>query len=370
MSSAVRTAPYIRVMLVDDSVTVRGLLRRIIEKDPAFEIVASAGDGLDGLEKYKQHKPDIMLMDVEMPQMDGLTALKEILAFDPSARVIMCSSLTQKGAETTFQALEIGALDCLAKPSSDKIDRGQSFEEEVVHKLKSLSRAKPLAAASNPIQPPAKPDDTEAPISLQPFPENLPNRFPLAIAIGSSTGGPNALIEVLSAVNKNLMLPIFITQHIPANFSAHMAMNIEKRTGLPSHEGVEGMVIQPGHVYVAPGGKHMGISKDSPKKIILLDTPPVNFCKPAIDVMFNEMQQVYGGNLLVVLLTGMGSDGKEGCKNMAQAAKNNIFIAQDKATSVVWGIPGAVVKEGLCHAVLPLAEIGPAINKLVKRQPI
>ena len=371
MSSQVNSnqASKITVMLVDDSTTVRGFLRRIINKDAVFEIVSAAANGKDGLESYKLHKPDIVLMDIEMPEMDGLTALKEIMAFDSSARVIMCSSLTQKGAESTFKALEIGAVDCLAKPSSNTIDTGQSFEDEVLTKLKALSRKSGQPPDVAPQQARAQSVQHDD-VTLRPMPSPFSNRFPLALAIGASTGGPNALIEVISGINKNLMLPIFITQHIPPNFSAYLAQNIMKKTGFPAYEAEEGMAVEAGKIYLAPGGLHMGIRDGTPKTLCLLDSKPISFCKPSIDVMLLELQKIYGNHILTVLLTGMGADGRDGCQSLVNGGSNNIIVAQDENTSVVWGIPGAAAKAGLCHTVLPLNEIAPAINQLVKRQPI
>lgn len=379
MSSQPVVPPKISVVLVDDSATVRGFLRRIIEKDSALEIVTTAVNGQEGLDRYKRYKPDIVLMDIEMPEMDGLTALREIIAHDPDARVIMCSSLTQKGAESTFKALEIGAVDCLAKPSSNRIDTGQSFEDEVLSKIKALSRKR--QPDETVVTPPATQDsaassqtpkqaNSQQNIILRPMPTSLSNRFPLAIAIGSSTGGPNALIDLLSNVNKGLMLPIFITQHIPPSFSAYLAQNITKKTGFVAQEAQNDMPIEPGKIYIAPGGMHMGIKPGTPKTLKLIDSEPVNFCKPSINVMLSQIQEAYGNNVLTVMLTGMGSDGATECRRMVESGNNNILIAQDEQTSVVWGIPGAVAKAGMCHAVLPLNEIAPAINKLVKRQPI
>ncbi|AGH97279.1 protein-glutamate methylesterase/protein-glutamine glutaminase [Micavibrio aeruginosavorus] len=365
----------VRVMLVDDSVVVRGLLRNIIEKHDDLDIVAAAADGQTALRDYRAHRPDIVLMDVEMPHMDGLSALREILVHDPEARVIMCSSLTQAGAETTYQALHIGAVDCLAKPSSKSIDRGLTFEQELLLKLRTLGRHGGAKRA------PSSPPVSKAPpvlhqhkfggdVVLRRMPDHLPPNFPLALAIGASTGGPKALVEFLTGVDKNMMLPIFITQHIPPGFSRFLAENIERKTGFPAHEAEEGMLVSPGHVYIAPGQKHMGVHKGIPKRIALTDGPPVNFCKPSVDVMLDSLEHAYGGHLLTVILTGMGADGHMSSRRMVVDGTHNILIAQDEETSVVWGMPGAVAKDGICHAVLPLSRIGAAVNKLVRRESI
>ncbi|MFA5593275.1 MAG: chemotaxis-specific protein-glutamate methyltransferase CheB [Micavibrio sp.] len=364
-----------KIMIVDDSVVVRGMLRGIIEQDRRFHIVSSAQNGLRGVEDYKRHKPDIVLMDIEMPEMDGMTALKEILAFDPKAKVIMCSSLTQSGAQITVDALRIGAVDCLSKPSSKTIDRSAAFEEQLLLKLRML--AKPESAPNRdrgdaPAHTPSLPalpkilDDRD--IKLVPYPMPLPNNFPLALAIGSSTGGPKALIEVLSGLNKKIALPIFISQHIPQGFSKYLAENIQKHTGFPTHEAEQDMAIEAGHIYIAPGGLHMAIKAGAPKRIDLLDTPPVNFCKPSVDVMLESIAAHYGAGILTVILTGMGADGKNAAVKMATDSRYNIVIAQDKNSSVVWGMPGAVANAGICHSILPADSIADAINHLIYRK--
>jgi two-component system chemotaxis response regulator CheB len=361
-------------MLIDDSVVVRGLLRSIIERDGGFEIVGTSPDGLRGVQDYKSLQPDIAIMDIEMPNMDGLSALKEILAFDPDARIIMCSSLTQSGAQVTVEALRIGAVDCLAKPSSATIDRGQSFEDNLLSKLRALAKApKPGHTDAAERAAPAVKATLASPRvltqdDLLPLPPALPNNFPLALAVASSTGGPKALGEFLKGLNKKIALPVFITQHIPAGFSRFLAESLEKNTGFTVYEAEDGMVVTPGHVYVAPGGKHMGVAPGAPKKIVLIDTPPVNFCKPSADVMIDNLAEHYGSALLTVVLTGMGSDGRDAIERLVAMNRNNIVLAQDEPSSVVWGMPGAVVQSKLAHAVLPLAELSSAANQLIYRR--
>lgn len=373
----------IKVMLVDDSLLVRGLLRRIIETDPVFKIISTASDGATAIKDYQTFRPDIVVLDIEMPVMDGLTALSEILAIDSEARIIICSSLTQKGAQTTLEALQRGAVDYLSKPSSQTIDRTISFEEELLMKLRALNkRAKEIPslaahiASSNqsdkesdsvqkPVFKPVLRQETKD-ISLKKLPE-LTGQFPVVLAIGSSTGGPKALTEFFKNLDKKIMIPILVTQHIPVGFTKLLAESIEKASGFKTYEAEDGMIIEPGHIYIAPGQKHMCIGKGVPKRIVLSDEPPVNFCKPAIDVMLDSLSDIYKNNILTVLLTGMGTDGKMACQRLAEQSPSNVFLAQDEASSVVWGIPGSVAKEGLCYAVAPLEELADITNKLIKQ---
>lgn len=371
LNTAKSDQPVTNVMLVDDSVVVRGILREIITRDPRYVIVATCSDGQQGVDGYKRHKPDIVILDIEMPEKDGLTALKEILQFDRDARVIMCSSLTTSGAESTIEALRIGAVDCLAKPTSKTVERSDAFQDKLMRALDAFAKAPTKTRAEHDATHPHvsaihKALDDEN-IQLTPYPITFPNSFPLALAIGSSTGGPKALIDVISGLNKKLSLPIFITQHIPEGFSKFLATNIQKHTGFPTHEAEQDMIIEAGHIYLAPGGMHMGIKPGAPKRIALLDVPPENFCKPSVDVMLRSVSEVYGKGLLTVILTGMGSDGKKAVELLGNESPHNIIIAQDKPTSVVWGMPGAAAHTGKCHAVLPLDKIAPAINKLVQR---
>lgn len=351
----------INIMIVDDSVVVRGLLRSIIEKNSDMVVSTTAVDGEEAVKDYIKYKPDIVLLDVEMPNMDGISTLKKIISFDKKAKVIMCSSLTQRGAETTFKALEIGALDFMAKPSSGSIDRSLSFSDELLGKIRALSGND----TSSHIQ--IDPIKEHNGIHLRPLPAELPRNFPAAIVIGASTGGPRALIDFFKHLDKKLLLPIFVTQHIPLGFSESLAETIQRHTGYVVHEAKLGMMIEPGHVYLAPGQMHMGVKTGIPKKIDLIDTGPVNYCKPSIDVMLDSISQSYRDNLILIMLTGMGADGKNGCSALVNSG-NNILLAQDKESSIVWGIPGSVAKAGLCHVIAAPIDLAFMTNKLVKRK--
>jgi two-component system chemotaxis response regulator CheB len=339
----------IRVMLVDDAVVVRGMLRRILEQQPDFEIVASCGDGQAALAQYRDAKPDVVLMDIEMPRMDGMTALRQLLVQDAQACVIMCSSLTGEGANASMEALAAGALDYIAKPTTQ--DMPEHFAQKLVCKVRNLNKQAQRAASA-----PARAGASALPV--------LKAR-PSLIAIGASTGGPVALKTLLGALAKPLPCPVLVTQHIPAGHSAALADHLARQTGQAVHEAEDGMALQNGHVYIARGGRHMGVRTTPTPQLTLTDGPAVNFCKPAVDVMFNSLHENYGGSILALILTGMGEDGCRGAAALARQL-GNVIWAQDEQSSIVWGMPGAVVRAGLAQAVLPVAAMAAAINQCMK----
>ncbi|HRC26591.1 MAG TPA: chemotaxis response regulator protein-glutamate methylesterase, partial [Alphaproteobacteria bacterium] len=362
----------IRVMLVDDSAVVRGMITRVLEADPAIRVVTSAQNGEVAVGAVSKTRPDVILLDVEMPVMDGLTALPKLLAAHPSARIVMCSSLTEKGATITLQAMRLGAVECIAKPTSRDTGVGSTFHRQLLDIVKGLGVA-PGRKAAIAARPAAAPSSTPASVGggRAPLftPPGQPKTFslrndsmaykgkPALVAIGSSTGGPQALFEVTKSL-KGLDVPIVITQHMPATFTRILAQHIQQQSGIPTQEGSEGMRIEAGHAYVAPGGLHMEIIERDGKPVIRLsDAPPENFCKPAVDPMFRSLVKLYGRKVLGIILTGMGSDGLKGGQMLVEAGGR--LIAQDEATSVVWGMPGAAAMSGICSAVLPLKDIGP-----------
>lgn len=350
----------INVLIADDSIVVRGLLRSILEREPDIRVVSTAMDGEVAVRDYKSMRPDVVLMDIEMPHKDGLQALSEILAFDPAARVIMCSSLTQAGAEITCRALQTGAADCLAKPTSKTIDRTAVFERELLSKVRGVGGSVSAPAFSP--EPSARITDDNVDFKLRPIPAGF---SPRALAIGASTGGPKALAAVLSGLDPAIKLPVFITQHIPEGFTRFLAENLQKNCPLTVVEAREGMRVQPGHVYIAPGAQHMVLQGSVFPSISLSDGPPVNFCKPSINVMLDSLIATYGDGIVTVLLTGMGADGKDACARMLAQNPRNVILLQDKNSSVVWGIPGAVAHEGLATAIMPLDKISTSVNWLV-----
>ena len=368
--------PY-RVMVVDDSAVIRGLLTRALEADPCVKVVASVGNGEVAIKTLDRHDIEVIVLDIEMPVMDGLTALPKLLAAKPGVQIIMASTLTRKNAEVSLRALQAGAADYIPKPTStSELTSADSFQRELTAKVKAL------AAATRPADRPATARSAERPSTVATM---TPRReitlrkpsmaLPRVIAIGSSTGGPQALLEVLRDMTTSVKLPIlitqhmpatFITQHMPATFTTLLAEHIARATGVPCAEAKSGDVISEGHIYLAPGDYHMVVESKGASNIIQLNQdPPENFCRPAVDPMLRSMAKIYGAGLLTIILTGMGSDGQKGSAAVVEAG--GTVIAQDEATSVVWGMPGAVATHGLCSAVLPIQEIGPNVRKLVMR---
>lgn len=364
----------ISIMLVDDSVVVRGLLRRIIEKDSSLTIAASASNGLMAVETYARLRPDVVLMDIEMPEMDGISALQEMIALDPDARVIMCSSSVSPGSVMAIQAFKAGALECLLKPSSSDIDRGEGFGSLLLRAVHLF--AKSNGGGQSPLLKQEKATDAikgsddrpSSSIILRPFP-TLDKGFKV-VAIGASTGGPAALQNFLAEIDPAsfLQVPIFVTQHIPVNFSETLVQTLASTSRLPVQRAQDLMPIKNGHVYIAPGGAHLTLSAEQPLRIRVSDEPAVNFCKPSIDVMLSSLVEHYGGGILSVFFTGMGMDGFLGVKNMQETTGGNVVLAQDQESSVVWGIPGAIAKAGYCNAVMPLKNIPRAVQDLLARR--
>lgn len=361
------SADYVSVVLVDDSSAIRGILRRILESDPQIKIVASVSNGEMAIAAAQARKPDIMILDIEMPVMDGLSALPGVLKESPQTKVIMCSSLTEKGASVTMKAMELGAVECIVKPSS-ALDTGpeSAFQKNLFTLIKSLKPLRPLrskapetAAPSGVLKKDLLPGEAVA-FKLRDDSTAYKGK-PRIIAIGSSTGGPQALFNVIKNL-KGLDVPIVVTQHMPETFTKTLTEHIQMQTGIPSFEALDDMVLEKGKVYVARGGRHMLFEARETSTIIRLgDGPPENFCKPAVDPMLRSLINIFGPKILCAILTGMGQDGLLGARMLVE--KGGRVIAQDKETSVVWGMPGAVATNGLCSAVLPLNEIGPWVRK-------
>ena len=358
---------HYRIMVVDDSAVIRGLISRIVESDPDLAVVSSVGNGEMALTSLRRSPVDVVVLDIEMPVMDGLTALPKLIAASPGTKVIMASTLTKQNAEVSLKALAMGAADYVAKPSAVRDMHGaDSFKRELVEKVRTLAAAARRAGVPRPTAASIRPQPraaSPARITLR----DMPVAFrPDIIAIGSSTGGPQALFQLLGDLTGKVRQPIVITQHMPATFTTILAEHIGRQCGFEAVEGRDGDVLAGGRCYIAPGNFHMTVESRSGNSVIRLNQePPENFCRPSVDVMLRSVVRAYGRNILTVILTGMGQDGLKGCQAAVQAG--GIVLAQDEATSVVWGMPGAVATAGVCSAVLPIKEIGPAIRKLLMR---
>jgi two-component system chemotaxis response regulator CheB len=357
------TAPApIRAMIVDDSAMIRGLLRRALTGDPQIEVAAAAGDGNAALIALKGIPVDVIVLDIEMPVMDGLTALPQLLAMRPGIQVIIASTLTRRNAEISLKALSLGAADYVTKPSAAELVSADDFKRELVAKVKALGRrAQAVAGAgASRAADAAAPAPARRPIVLR----NTPGTRPAVIAIGSSTGGPQALATLLAALRDGPKQPILITQHMPPTFTAILADHLKRAAGRETAEAVDGEPVVDGRVYVAPGDYHMRVerSPDGTFRIRLGKEAPEHFCRPAVDPMMRSLVAAYGGKVLAVILTGMGNDGAAGVREIAAAGGS--VIAQDEATSVVWGMPGAAAATGVCSAVLPLKELANIISRI------
>jgi two-component system chemotaxis response regulator CheB len=341
-------------MIVDDSAIVRGFIVRMLESEPAIEVAATCSNGQTAILQIARCKPDVVILDIEMPVMDGLTALPKLIAADPGARIIMASTLTQRNAEVSLEALARGASDYLPKPSTSQLNGSENFRRELLAKVMAFGRRSEVRQIRTlPVL------QAKATVPLR----RDSARDPKIIAIGSSTGGPQALISLLGALPRNLEVPIVIAQHMPATFTTVLAQHLARAGGRPSAEAVDGEPILPGRVYLAPGDFHFEIVRDGARLAARLNrAAPENFCRPSVNPLFRSVARVYGNQSLCVMLTGMGSDGLDGTRDIAAAG--GTVIAQDESTSVVWGMPGAIANAGLWSAVLPLPAIAPHLANL------
>jgi two-component system chemotaxis response regulator CheB len=385
-----RSAPgddSIRVMIVDDAIVVRGLLVRWIEAETGLQVVASLRSGREAIEQVERTNPDVVILDVDMPDIDGITALPRLFEKKRDLVVIMSSTLTRRNAEVSLRALSLGAADYIPKPESNReITSSVSFRRDLIEKIRALgarrkqrlnsARALPWAVpAARPgplgdhavgagLRHVASPDT--APV-LDPVTfklRSLPSVPPRILLIGSSTGGPQALGAIVGRIGGVIdQAPVLITQHMPPTFTMILAEILERASGRPVHEAVDGEALRAGAIYIAPGGRHLRVlRRDGMPSVALDDGPPINFCKPAVDPMFSSAAETWGSWNLALVLTGMGSDGTRGAADIVAAGGS--VIAQDEETSVVWGMPGAVARAGLCSAVLPIDQIAAKLTNL------
>jgi two-component system, chemotaxis family, protein-glutamate methylesterase/glutaminase len=368
VSSAIATADPIRVMVVDDSVVVRGLVSRWIEEEPGLAVAASLRNGRDAVDQLERVDPDVVILDIEMPELDGISALPLMLAKKRDLVVIMASTLTRHNAEISLKALSLGAADYIPKPETNRgVTTSASFRRELIEKIRELGgrrrRRRPPrtpTTAAPALQPAQRAPEPSAPLKLRPFAPTPPR----VLVIGSSTGGPQALTAVISNLRGLIpRVPVLITQHMPPTFTTILAEHIARAAGCPAHEGIDGEPVVAGTIYVAPGGKHMqAVKRDNGVFVALDDGPLVNYCKPAVDPLFRSAARTWGSAVLALVLTGMGSDGAKGGAEIV--AQGGSVMAQDEASSVVWGMPGAAAHAGICSAVLPLDQIAPKIVRL------
>jgi two-component system chemotaxis response regulator CheB len=367
----------IRVMVVDDSAVIRGLFTRALEQDPEIKVVASVGDGRMAVDTVKRRDIDVVVLDIEMPVMDGLTAVPLLVEAKPGLPIIMASTLTRKNAEVSLRALALGAKDYVTKPSTtSQLTSAVSFQQELIAKIKALAGRRRAPAPATPAAaptaaprsatataPPSRPLALATTITLRSASTEMPD----VLAIGSSTGGPQALFNVFGKLSKDVRQPILITQHMPATFTTILAEHLARISNRACSEAKDGEPLEGGRIYVAPGDFHMVVEGQGPGKrtLRLLKTPPENFCRPAVDPMLRSLADSYGRRVLVAILTGMGYDGQRGAERIVQAG--GTVIAQDEASSVVWGMPGAVALAGLCSAVLPIGDIGPYLQRAAMR---
>jgi two-component system chemotaxis response regulator CheB len=353
-------------MVVDDSVVVRGLIGRWIDEDPHLAVVASHRNGRLAVEDVARSDPDVVVLDLEMPDMDGLTALPLLLGRKRDLVVLLASTLTRRNAEISLRALALGAADYVPKPeSSHGVTTSADFRRELIEKIAHLGRrARTRSARTGSARPPvtrSSPARTGPDFTLRGY-SKVPPRI---VAIGSSTGGPQALSAVFAEIGAAIAhVPVVVTQHMPPTFTTILAEHVAKSARRPALEGRDGDRLLPGHIYVAPGGRHMVLARSGPDVVVrLTDGPPVNFCKPAVDPLFQSVSEIYGNATLALVLTGMGTDGAEGVRCIG--ASGGTVIAQDEESSVVWGMPGAAAHTGQCSDVLPLPEIGRRVARIL-----
>ncbi|NKB56607.1 MAG: chemotaxis-specific protein-glutamate methyltransferase CheB [Alphaproteobacteria bacterium] len=358
-------------MIVDDSAVIRGLTKRILETNDTIEVVASVGNGEYAVRAAEQKDIDVVVLDIEMPTMDGITALPLLIKANPKLRIIMSSTLTTRNAEISLKALSLGAADYIPKPTSaSELNSGDAFRQSLLEKVVALGAASHRAQGISK-DVPTRPGTSSSPKAVSAGSVDISLRkagtmVPDILAIGSSTGGPQALFEFFKGIPADWTLPIVITQHMPATFTRILADHIASVAKRPCIESKGGEVITSGHIYVAPGDYHMILEKNGAKIVTrLTQSSPENFCRPSVDPMMRSIVEIYGPRVLALILTGMGKDGLNGCE--AVVAAGGTVVAQDEETSVVWGMPGAVATHGVCSAVLPLQEIAAHITNFKTR---
>jgi two-component system chemotaxis response regulator CheB len=361
-------APARRIFIVDDSAVMRSLLRSVTASDPTLEVAETAVDGATALDGIQDQRPDLVLLDVEMPVMDGLATLRCLRERGHRMPVIMCSSLTQRGARVTIEALAAGASDYVAKPCGQVAHTAavQALALELLPRIHALTSTQAGGSFDSLRRLPRA--GTEVPPQTRSSPATL---SPSIVVIGVSTGGPAALDVLLARLPASFPLPVLVVQHMPGAFTGYLAQRLNANCGLEVREAADGDPVRAGTIFIARGDWHLEVlaaaSTGQPATLHLTQDAPENHCRPAVDVLFRSAAAAYGPGVLAIVLTGMGCDGVAGCRMVR--SRGGAVLAQDQATSAVWGMPGAVVSAGLAHRVLPIEEMAGEIVRLARRAP-
>jgi two-component system, chemotaxis family, protein-glutamate methylesterase/glutaminase len=366
------TEDPIRVLIVDDTITYRKIVSDVLADLPGVKVVGTAANGKIALQKIEQLRPDLLTLDLEMPEMDGLEVLQRLNDSGSNVQAIMISGANTNGANLTMTALKLGAFDFVAKPTNDKVEKNVEFlRQELGLKIQAFARSQrvhtilhglaPAPPHTQTAPPPSK-EKTPAPHTQRPV--EIGTCKPEVVALGISTGGPASLTRMLPQLPANLGVPILIVQHMPPVFTKSLADDLNRRCALRVFEACDGQPVTPGHVLIAPGGKQMKVERvDGHIAVHITDDPPVNSCKPSVDYLFRSVSEIYGKKAVGVIMTGMGNDGTRGCQEMKRQGAS--IIAQDEATCVIFGMPKGPIEEGIANVVAPLDNIAPEIVRLV-----
>jgi two-component system, chemotaxis family, protein-glutamate methylesterase/glutaminase len=364
-----------RVLIVDDSVVVRGLLTRWLSDHGGFDVMGTASNGQIALDMATKTAPDIVVLDLDMPVMDGITVLPLLLKAAPNCSIVIASTLTRRNANLAMRCMALGAVEVIAKPESNRdLTLSKDFQSELISQLEGLVQAKPRAMQNRSLR--SQTEQSAVPANAQNMTRqhaqtglardlsSLVQTKPRTLLIGASTGGPRAISRVLFDLKSVLPnISTLVVQHMPPVFTTSFADQISTLIGLQAREPDDGERLLNGQVYIAPGGRHLGLRRELGQAVTRLDDgPPVRFCRPAVDVLFEDAAHVLGSSCIAIVLTGMGQDGTDGARTLRAAGA--AVIAQDEESSVVWGMPGSIVKAGLASTVMPAAEIGPALRNL------